>query len=155
MAPPPHRGVLSLDGPRSCLEGYSNHSLTHSLVRGHLPNMATHSQALLAARARFVHCVIGREISISGTPRSHLDERLHALGFEPHIGHVETTLAVAASDGAERAVDEESGDGGGGSDGDGEGAKGVTKPFEYLLSMPIASLTDERVKALQRCDLGD
>ena len=116
------------------------------------------TEALLAARARFVHAVISREIAISGTPRSDLDQRLRVLGFEPHIGHVETAAAgMAAASGAEGAAEGTSGDGGGGgaANGDGEGAKGAPRPFEYLLSMPIASLTDERVHALHRCDLGD
>ena len=69
---------------------------------------------------------------------SQIDQQLRRLGFEPHIAQ------VGAADSAAPTADD-------GADGEAPSdEKGAPKPFEYLLSMPIASLTKERVTALRK-----
>ena len=93
--------------------------------------------ALLQARAKFVTMALRDELPLfRRAPSQQVFDALAAAGFPPHLGGA----AASAGDG----------DGGGGGGGEGGGELGASgRAYDYLLRMPLLSLTAERVVKLE------
>jgi len=107
--------------------------------------------ALLEARAAFVELVLRGEITLGRTPKSALVEELQRRDFAPNLG---ATPHYPRSSAADVPVLS-----GAGASGEVAGAMDTTplevraasgRGYDYLLGMPLLSLTEERVVQLGR-----
>jgi DNA topoisomerase-2 len=110
---------------------------------------------LLDARARFVGMAVRDELPLlRGAPTQMLLDALRSAGFKPGLGA--TSLADLPNLGGLGATSLAGGSGeggGGGGEGGGEdGGEGNVAPtsraYDYLLRLPLLSLTEERVTKL-------
>lgn len=87
----------------------------------------------ISNKVRFILAVVGGELKLSNRKRGDIEAELEREGYD-RLPSAKKALAVAATMGEEEEEEE------------GSAAAGS---YEYLLSMPLASLTHEKVEALQ------
>lgn len=83
---------------------------------------------------RFILAVVGGELVLSNRRRPDIEAELESAGYDRLPSNSKKAAAAAAvvDEGSEEAETEDTGS------------------YDYLLSMPLASLTHEKVEALQQ-----
>ncbi|KAG8994735.1 DNA topoisomerase 2 [Tulasnella sp. JGI-2019a] len=96
----------------------------------------------LTNQARFVQMIVDKKLVVSRKKKADLVAELHDLQFKP----IAKPSKAKAAKGNEPAMMAAAGD----DDEEEEGTRNVANVFDYLLSMPIWSLTEEKVVKLLR-----
>jgi len=110
--------------------------------KAHLLDSLRREWQLLASQARFVRLFSAGEIEIARQSRAQISEQLARLGFDPFEPAAVQTGSAPPADAEALSVGREHPPAAGLRDG--------RSPFEYLLRMPLLSLTEERVASLER-----
>lgn len=126
--------IQKYDSPEHILRDFFDLRLEYySRRRAALLKAAEADLLRISNKVRFILAVVGGELKLSNRKRGDIEAELEREGYD-RLPSAKKALAVAATMGEEEEEEE-----GGASAGS----------YEYLLSMPLASLTHEKVEALQ------
>ena len=162
------------DSPLEVIELHAEQRISaYAARKAHCLALLADELALLEARSRFIRMAVGGELPLlfERAPRQAVCDALALAGFLPHLTPTAPALLLLPGDAAPSAEarDASMGDGGredGSEDGSekdgdetgamvrsasgGSGSSSSASAFDYLLRMPLLSLTEERMASLER-----
>ena len=134
-----HDGVITkYDNPEAILRDFYDLRLQYYGVRkAHMEKELARQLSVLDNKCRFIREVVEGTLVVSNRKKADIVADLHARGYTPVLKDKKEKVAGGA-DGADEEEPEE------------EAVAGASRTgFDYLLNMPILSLTMERVNHLQ------
>jgi DNA topoisomerase II len=138
--------LVKLGSPQEVIEHHAPVRLRlYETRKAHLLSHRQRELSLVEARARFIDLVLRDELNLSRTSTQQLVTELHRHGFDPNLATIPPTANGGAANGHAAPSAEEI-DGAGSS----PGLESSGGAYDYLLRMPMVSLTEERVVKLTR-----
>ena len=129
--------IKKYEGPEDILREFFDLRMEYYVRRKAALLRAAEAELLrISNKVRFILAVVSGDIKLSNRRRADIEAELEAKNFDRLPSTKKAALVAAA------AVDQES-------EGEDTGVLEAEKTYEYLLSMPLSSLTLEKVESLQ------
>ena len=138
--------IKKYDAPQAIIEEFCEKRLEfYDLRKQHKLKDEEEQMRRLDNKKRFILCVVNEEVVLAKQKKADIEARLDFLGFD-RLTKTKKQGSAKGGSAADAGAGEEDGDAAEGS----EGSRGAKLNFDYLLSMPLWSLSLEKVEELER-----